>query len=72
MISGGLMAILGYSIASIPGMPIPQQDPQWLGNTVSFIGIEVMTQHLLAFEAIGILLLAALIGAINIAAGKQG
>ena len=71
LVGGGFAALLCYAIANASWLP-SASDAASLGNTTPTLGISLMTTHILAFEAVAILLLLALIGAINIAAGNRG
>lgn len=71
LLSLSLILGIGYAISHAGWISMPAVEPQWMGNTINLLGVQLMTRHLLAFEVIGILLLAALIGAMNIASGKR-
>lgn len=62
----GVAALLGVMLYGISTLQIPVQSPQYVGTTKD-IGLELYGTYVIAFEATGILLLVALVGAIVLA-----
>lgn len=59
----GLFALLAAATFKTPGLPRTQAEP----TTTDAIGRAFLTEHLLAFEVLSLLLLAAMVGAIVLA-----
>lgn len=66
-----LFAMFVYAIKGATWLPAVLKANN-LGETTAALGMTMMTDYLLAFEAIAILLLLVLIGAINIVSGNRG
>ena len=62
----GALAMFGFIIASIHKSALPSL-PQTFDINAKSIGFAFLTKHLLAFEALSLLLLAALVGAVVLA-----
>lgn len=60
----GLFALLAYAILQTPGLPV---SPSGKVTTTADIGRSFLGEHLLAFEVLSVLLLAAMIGSIVLA-----
>lgn len=73
LVAVGLFYILtrAISLANFEGMGWIQQTSETVPSSVKSLGLKLMTDYVLAFEVIGILLLIALIGAVRIAGNTR-
>ncbi|MBU9723404.1 NADH-quinone oxidoreductase subunit J [Bacillus alkalicola] len=62
----GVGTLLGFMLYGIMGMNLPSNNEQFIGSAEA-IGVELYGNYVIALQAAGILLLAALIGAIVLA-----
>jgi len=69
VVAAGVFAVLGWAALNSPGLP--KQMPPAPATTVKNIGDLLMTQYVLPLEVIGLLLTAALIGAVIIAMKEE-
>lgn len=64
LIAGGLFALVAWAIRATPGLDAPRP-PEAI--TTADLGRALLTEHVLAFEALSLLLLGAIVGAVVIA-----
>lgn len=69
LVAGGLFVGL-YSLLARSSFVLLQQPIGW-ESTVTRVGMQLMTEYLIPFEIIGILLLAALVGATHLAGNRD-
>ncbi len=68
LVASGIFVTL-YSLLSRSSFVLLQQPIGW-ESTVTWVGMQLMTEYLVPFELVGILLLAALVGATHLAGRK--
>jgi NADH-quinone oxidoreductase subunit J len=69
--SAGLLVVLGVSLSKVPAQPAelgPQAQATF--GTMAAIGQSIFTQWLLPFEAVSLLLLVAMVGAVVVAKSR--
>lgn len=66
---GGVVAaaLVALVVSAIAGSPLPTGRPEMTGDLTRAIGESVLTKHVLSFELLAVLMLAALLGAIYFA-----